>query len=153
MLEFFAFNLMAWPNLPHGYDGPSWIDVPNSIYDPVAGHHLYNRYLDELELAETLGFDGVVVNEHHQSAHGLMPSPNLFAAMLARRTQRIKIAVVGNALPLYDPPLRVAEELAILDVVTGGRLIAGFVVGGAPSTTRSRSTRRRRGLGSTRRWN
>jgi alkanesulfonate monooxygenase SsuD/methylene tetrahydromethanopterin reductase-like flavin-dependent oxidoreductase (luciferase family) len=129
-LEFFAFNLMPWPYLPDNYDGPSWIEVPNSMYDPELGHALYNRYLDELEMAEPLGFDGVVVNEHHQSAYGLMPSPNLFAAMLARRTQRLKIAVVGNALPLYTPPLRVAEEMAVLDVVTGGRLIAGFVVGG-----------------------
>jgi alkanesulfonate monooxygenase SsuD/methylene tetrahydromethanopterin reductase-like flavin-dependent oxidoreductase (luciferase family) len=129
-LEFFAFNLMPWPYLPDSYDGPAWIEAPNSLYEPELGHALYNRYLDELEMAEPLGFDGVVLNEHHQSAYGLMPSPNLFAAMLARRTKRIKIAVVGNALPLYTPPLRVAEEMAVLDVVTGGRLIAGFVVGG-----------------------
>jgi alkanesulfonate monooxygenase SsuD/methylene tetrahydromethanopterin reductase-like flavin-dependent oxidoreductase (luciferase family) len=129
-LEFFAFNLMAWPYLPDDYKGPAWIDAPNSMFDPEKGHHLYNRYLDELESTEALGFDGVVVNEHHQSAYGLMPSPNLFAAALARRTERIKIAVVGDALPLYMPPLRVAEEMAILDVITGGRLIAGFVVGG-----------------------
>jgi alkanesulfonate monooxygenase SsuD/methylene tetrahydromethanopterin reductase-like flavin-dependent oxidoreductase (luciferase family) len=129
-MEFFAFNLMPWPHLPDDYAGPAWIDVPNRLFDPERGHALYNRYLDELELAEPLGFDGVVVNEHHQSAYGLMPSPNLFAAMLARRTERIKIAVVGNALPLYSPPTRVAEEMAVLDVVSGGRLIAGFVVGG-----------------------
>ena len=60
-------------------------------------HELYNRYLVELELAEPLGFVGVCVNEHHQNAYGLMPSPNLFAATLARRTKNIKIAVVGNA--------------------------------------------------------
>jgi alkanesulfonate monooxygenase SsuD/methylene tetrahydromethanopterin reductase-like flavin-dependent oxidoreductase (luciferase family) len=129
-VEFFAFNLMPWPYLPDEYDGPAWIDCPNSFFDPERGHALYNRYLDELELAEPLGFDGVVVNEHHQSAYGLMPSPNILAAMLARRTKQMKIAVVGNALPLYDPPLRVAEEMALLDVITGGRLIAGFVVGG-----------------------
>jgi alkanesulfonate monooxygenase SsuD/methylene tetrahydromethanopterin reductase-like flavin-dependent oxidoreductase (luciferase family) len=61
-----------------------------------------------------------------------MPSPNLIAATLARNTKRLKIAVVGNALPLYNPPLRVAEEYAMLDVLSGGRLIAGMVVGGGP---------------------
>jgi alkanesulfonate monooxygenase SsuD/methylene tetrahydromethanopterin reductase-like flavin-dependent oxidoreductase (luciferase family) len=130
--EVFSFHLMPYPFLPDDYDGSAWITCPNEFYDPALGHDLYHRYLDELELAETLGFDGVVVNEHHQNAYGTMPSPNLFAAMLSRRTERVKIAVVGNALPLYNPPTRVAEEYAILDVVTGGRLIAGMVVGGGP---------------------
>lgn len=131
-LEVFFFHLMPWPHLPAGYDGPAWITCPNSLYDPELGHRLYNRYLDELELAEPLGYDGVVVNEHHQNAYGLMPSPNLFAAMLARRTERLRLCVLGDALPLYNPPTRVAEEYAILDVVSGGRLIAGMVVGGGP---------------------
>jgi alkanesulfonate monooxygenase SsuD/methylene tetrahydromethanopterin reductase-like flavin-dependent oxidoreductase (luciferase family) len=131
-VEFYSFHLMPWPYLPADYEGSAWITCPNQLFDPELGHGLYNRYLDELEYAEELGFDGVVVNEHHQNAYGLMPSPNLFAAMLARRTSRVKIAVVGNALPLYNPPTRVAEEYAILDVVSGGRLIAGMVVGGGP---------------------
>jgi alkanesulfonate monooxygenase SsuD/methylene tetrahydromethanopterin reductase-like flavin-dependent oxidoreductase (luciferase family) len=131
-MELFSFHLMPWPHLPDDYRGPAWITCPNDLYEPALGHELYNRYLDELELAEQLGFDGLVVNEHHQNAYGLMPSPNLFAAMLARRTTTAKIAVLGNALPLYNPPTRVAEEFAILDVVTGGRLIAGMVVGGGP---------------------
>ncbi len=131
----FTFHLMPWPHLPDDFEekyDSAWVWFSNSFYDPAAGHELYNRYLDELELAEPLGFDGVCVNEHHQNAYGLMPSPNLFAATLARRTKNIKIAVVGNALPLYNPPTRVAEEYAILDVISGGRLIAGMVVGGGP---------------------
>ncbi|WP_239394537.1 LLM class flavin-dependent oxidoreductase [Frankia sp. CiP3] len=131
-MDFFSFHLMPWPYLPDDYTGSAWITVPNQLYDPGRGHELYNRYLDELEYADQVGFDGLVVNEHHQSAYGLMPSPNLFAAMLARRTTRAKIAAIGNALPLYNPPTRVAEEYAVLDVVTGGRLIAGMVVGGGP---------------------
>jgi alkanesulfonate monooxygenase SsuD/methylene tetrahydromethanopterin reductase-like flavin-dependent oxidoreductase (luciferase family) len=54
-------------------------------------------------LADELGFDGVCVNEHHQNAYGTMPSPNLMGAILARQTKRVKIAVIGNALPLYNP--------------------------------------------------
>jgi alkanesulfonate monooxygenase SsuD/methylene tetrahydromethanopterin reductase-like flavin-dependent oxidoreductase (luciferase family) len=123
---------MPWPYLPVDYEGPAWVKCPNSNYDGRRGHDVYNRYLDELVYAEQLGFDGVCVNEHHANAYGNMPSPNLIASILARQTTRCKIAVVGNALPLYNPPLRVAEEFAMIDVISGGRLIAGMVVGGGP---------------------
>jgi len=128
----FSFHLMPYPALPEDYDGPAWVTCPNGLFDPTVGTRIYNRYIDELVYAEELGFDGVCVNEHHQNAYGIMPSPNLIAAALARETTRVKIAVVGNALPLYDPPTRVAEEFAMIDNISGGRLIAGFVVGGGP---------------------
>jgi alkanesulfonate monooxygenase SsuD/methylene tetrahydromethanopterin reductase-like flavin-dependent oxidoreductase (luciferase family) len=123
---------MPYIGLDPAYEGPAWVTIPNTLYDPKIGSQLYHRYLDELVYAEELGFDGVCVNEHHQNAYGLMPSPNLMAAALARETSRVKIAVVGNALPLYDPPTRVAEEFAVIDNLSDGRLIAGMVVGGGP---------------------
>jgi alkanesulfonate monooxygenase SsuD/methylene tetrahydromethanopterin reductase-like flavin-dependent oxidoreductase (luciferase family) len=131
----FAFHLMPWDRLPADFATKyesAWTWLPNSLYDPAHGHELYNRYLDELLLADELGFDGVCVNEHHQNAYGTMPSPNLMGAILARQTKRVKIAVIGNALPLYNPVTRVAEEFAMIDVISGGRLIAGLVVGGGP---------------------
>ncbi len=128
----FMFHLMPWPYLPPDYQGPAWVRCSNANYDGVRGSALYNRYIDELVSAEALGFDGVCVNEHHANAYGNMPSPNLIASILARQTTRVKIAVVGNALPLYNPPLRVAEEFAMIDCISGGRLIAGMVVGGGP---------------------
>lgn len=131
----FAFHLMPWDRLPADFGEKyesAWTWLPNSLYDPAHGHELYNRYLDELVLADELGFDGVCVNEHHQNAYGTMPSPNLMGAILARQTKRVKIAVIGNALPLYNPVTRVAEEFAMIDVISGGRLIAGLVVGGGP---------------------
>jgi alkanesulfonate monooxygenase SsuD/methylene tetrahydromethanopterin reductase-like flavin-dependent oxidoreductase (luciferase family) len=131
-MRFFMFHLMPWDRLPASYEGPAWVTCPNSNYDPVHGGELYNRYIDELVRAEPLGFDGVCVNEHHANAYGNMPSPNLIASILARQTSRLKIAVVGNALPLYNPPTRVAEEYAMIDCISGGRLIAGMVVGGGP---------------------
>ncbi|HLN05781.1 MAG TPA: LLM class flavin-dependent oxidoreductase [Acidimicrobiales bacterium] len=131
-MRIFSFHLMPYPALPADYRGPAWITCPNEFFDPALGSQLYNRYLDELLYAEELGFDGVCVNEHHQNAYGLMPSPNLMASILARQTRRVKIAVVGNALPLYDPPTRVAEEFAMIDCISNGRLIAGLVVGGGP---------------------
>ncbi len=136
-MVFYFFHLMPWPHLPDDFDTAhrsAWVTFSNKYYDPQRGHALYNRYLDELEHAEALGFDGICVNEHHQNAYGNMPSPNLIAACLARTTQRIKIAVVGNALPLYDHPIRVAEEMAMLDVISGGRMISGQVIGHGPET-------------------
>lgn len=132
MVQFYYFQLMPWPNLPADFDRahPSaWVTLSNRFYDPKRGHHLYNEYLDEMERAEELGFDGLGVNEHHQSAYGTMPSPNLMAAALVRRTTRAKIAILGNAIALRDRPLQVAEEVAMLDVLSGGRIISGFVRG------------------------
>jgi alkanesulfonate monooxygenase SsuD/methylene tetrahydromethanopterin reductase-like flavin-dependent oxidoreductase (luciferase family) len=134
-MDFFFFHLMPYPHLPDDFEerwDSAWIWYPNTGFDPQKGHELYNTYLDDMLLAEELGFDGVCVNEHHQNAYGLMPSPNLFASILARQTKRVKIAVIGNALPLYNPPTRVAEEYATIDCISGGRLIAGMVVGGGP---------------------
>ncbi len=83
------FHLMPYKYLPEDFKDkyPSvWVDVPSELYDPVKGHELYNEYLDELEYADRVGFDGVIVNEHHANAYGLMPSPNIMLACLARRT-------------------------------------------------------------------
>jgi alkanesulfonate monooxygenase SsuD/methylene tetrahydromethanopterin reductase-like flavin-dependent oxidoreductase (luciferase family) len=106
-----------------------WATLPNSFYDPQKGHALYNRYLDELEYGERLGFDGLCVNEHHQTAYGMMPSPIVTAAALSRRTSRARIAILGSAIPLRTHPLTLAEEHAMIDNITGGRLISGFVRG------------------------
>lgn len=131
-LQFYYFHLMPYPYLPENftetYDS-TWVTLPNSLYDPEKGHALYNRYLDELVRAADMGWDGVCVNEHHQNAYGTMPSPNIIAAMLIHRIKKAKIAIIGNALPLHDDPLRVAEEIAMLDVISGGRIISGFVRG------------------------
>ncbi|HMG42874.1 MAG TPA: LLM class flavin-dependent oxidoreductase [Acidimicrobiales bacterium] len=132
-MKFHWFHLMPYPDLPEDfrdrYRGV-WVDVPaHELYDPVRGHALYHEYLDELEYADEVGFDGICVNEHHQNAYGLMPSPNLMAATLARRTQRSKLVIMGNSVALYNPPTRIAEEMAMLDVLSGGRVVAGFPVG------------------------
>lgn len=131
------FHLMPYPYLPPDFSVryPSvWVTPPRDLYDPVLGHRVYHEYLDELEFADQMGFDGVCVNEHHQNAYGMMPSPNLMAATLTRRTSRAAIVVMGNSLALYNPPIRVAEEFAMLDVLSGGRLVAGFPVGTSMDT-------------------
>ena len=131
------FHLMPYQHLPADFARryrSVWVDVPSQLYDPVKGHVLYNEYLDELEHADQAGFDGVCVNEHHSNAYGLMPSPNLMLAALARRTRRAALIVLGNSLALYNPPIRVAEEMAMLDVMSGGRFVAGFPVGSSMDT-------------------
>jgi alkanesulfonate monooxygenase SsuD/methylene tetrahydromethanopterin reductase-like flavin-dependent oxidoreductase (luciferase family) len=85
--------------------------------------------MDELEFAAECGFGAICVNEHHSNGYGLMPSPNLIASALARRTSDVALCVMGNSLALYNPPTRVAEEFAMIDCISGGRLIAGFPVG------------------------
>ena len=126
------FHLMPYADLDleaGRRNGTVWVTLPNSHFDPEKGRRLYNRYLDELEHGEELGFDVLAVNEHHQTAYGLMPSPIVTASALSRRTRKAKIAILGSALPLRTHPLTVAEEHAMIDVITGGRLISGFVRG------------------------
>jgi alkanesulfonate monooxygenase SsuD/methylene tetrahydromethanopterin reductase-like flavin-dependent oxidoreductase (luciferase family) len=126
------FHLMPYTELPEDFreKHPSvWVDIHSSLFDPRRAHHMYNDFMDELELAAACGFDAVCVNEHHSNGYGLMPSPNLIASALARRTTDTALCVMGNSLALYNPPTRVAEEFAMIDCISGGRLIAGFPVG------------------------
>jgi len=136
-MKFTWFNLMPWPYLPDDFREKHrsvWVDIDSNLFDPVKSHEVYNTYLDLLEYAATLGFDAIGANEHHQNGYGLMPSPNLIAAALARRTEDIALLVLGASIALYNPPLRVAEEFAMLDCITGGRLVAGFPVGTSMDT-------------------
>ena len=128
------FHLMPYRDLPDDFEEryeSVWVTPPNAeLCDPVKVAQYYKWNLDELELADRLGFDGIGVNEHHQNAYGFMASPNLMAAAVARRTpNNSAILVLGNTLALYQPALRVAEEFAMLDCMTDGRLAAGFPVG------------------------
>jgi len=132
------FHLMPYTELPEDFRdaNPSvWVDIHSTLFDPKRAHHMYNDFMDELEYAAEVGFDAVCVNEHHSNGYGLMPSPNLIASSLARRTTNTAICVMGNSLALYNPPTRVAEEFAMIDVISGGRLIAGFPVGTPMDTT------------------
>lgn len=123
---------MPYPDLPDDFTSEHrsvWVDIDPKLFDPVVGHRMYNDYIDELEFAAKVGFDGVGINEHHSNAYGLMPSPNLIAAALARTCPDAALVVLGDSVALYNPPIRVAEEFAMLDCISGGRLVAGFPVG------------------------
>jgi alkanesulfonate monooxygenase SsuD/methylene tetrahydromethanopterin reductase-like flavin-dependent oxidoreductase (luciferase family) len=129
---FVAFHLMPYRPLDLAAaekHRSTWVVLPNSFYDPVKGADEYESHLSVLADAERLGFDGIGVNEHHQTAYGLMPAPNLIASALIQRTRHIKIAILGRALPLVSNPLYIAEETAMLDNLSRGRIIQGLVRG------------------------
>ncbi len=131
-MKMLFFHLMPYTELPEDFreKNPSiWVDIPSRYFSPGRAHLMYNEFVDELEYAAEVGFDGVCVNEHHSNGYGLMPSPNLIAATLSRLTDKSAICIMGNSLALYNPPTRVAEEMAMIDCMSGGRLIAGFPVG------------------------
>ena len=122
---------MSYPYLPADFDEryeTGWVTVPNRLWDAERSRGLYQEYIDQLAYADEIGFDGMVLNEHHQNIYGLMPSPNLIAAALSQRTKRVKL---GTACIVTSPrnPLYLALEWATLDVLSGGRSILGVGVG------------------------
>jgi len=124
-MKFSFFHLMPWTELA---EAPKQWPVSNSAFDPERGKELYASYIDTMAFAEQCGFDWVGCNEHHFSPYGLMANCNLIGAALAQRTSTIRLAMLGNLIPLLNP-IRVAEEYAMLDVMSGGRLIAGMIRG------------------------
>ena len=131
-MKIFNFHLMPYRHADLDAiekNGSAWVTFSNRHYDPQKGAELYHDYLDQMEFADQLGFDGVCLNEHHQTAYGMMPIPGVLAGALARSVKRAKLAILGRALPLLNNPLMIAEEYAMLDNLTRGRLIAGFVRG------------------------
>ena len=131
-MKFACFHLMPYRALDFAERAKhrsAWVVLPNSLYDPQKGADEYEAYINQLVSAEALGFDIIAVNAHHQTAYGLMPAPNLIASALIQRTKRVKIAILGRALPLTNNPLTIAEEFAMLDNLSRGRIITGFVRG------------------------
>src|SRR5712692_5997290 len=105
------------------------LGISNGDYDPKLGAALYNRYLDEKVYAEEMGFDGLMLNEHHSTPFCMGGVMNVEAAILARITQKAKIVLLGNVLPIWDDPLWLAETLAEIDMISHGRLVSGWVRG------------------------
>ena len=129
-MKVFVFDLLPYgehlAHLKQGRELP-W-PLPRRHFRPDVAVRTYEEHLTAWEALDRLGYDGVGFNEHHTSPYGLMNSPNLMAASAAQRTRRLKLLVYGNLLPLHDP-LRLAEELAMLDCLSNGRLVSGFARG------------------------
>jgi alkanesulfonate monooxygenase SsuD/methylene tetrahydromethanopterin reductase-like flavin-dependent oxidoreductase (luciferase family) len=132
-VTFFHFN--PYRDLPADFADKYrsvWYDLPWSelASGDVAGQHL-SWTLDELEHAARAGFDGIGINEHHQNAYGGMCSPTVLGGNLAQRTSDLDVALVlcGATLPSISPPVRIAEDYAVIDCMSGGRLVAGLPLG------------------------
>ncbi len=110
--------------------GATALMFSNAHYDPVEGSRLYNQYLEEYIYAEECGVDGIMLNEHHNAPFCMQSQTNVFASILAAVTKRVKIVILGNPLPLSENPVQLAETLGMIDMVSKGRLVSGFVRGG-----------------------
>jgi len=126
------FTEQPWQDDKTGLMGNQSLDlgISNELYNPANGAKLYNRYIDEKIYAEEMGFDGLMLNEHHSTPFCMQGVTNVGASILARVTQRAKIVILGNILPIWEDPLWLAEQLAMIDMISYGRLVSGFVRGG-----------------------
>jgi len=130
-VKVFVFDLLAYDaNLDHLKGGDPELPYPlaKRHFDAATAMRTYEEHLDAWEALDRFGYDGVGFNEHHCSPYGLMNSPNLMASAAAQRTKNLKLLIYGNLLPLHEP-LRLAEELAMIDCMSKGRLISGFARG------------------------
>jgi alkanesulfonate monooxygenase SsuD/methylene tetrahydromethanopterin reductase-like flavin-dependent oxidoreductase (luciferase family) len=105
------------------------LDLPNTWFDRDKAARNYGRYLDEYDYADQVGFDGLMINEHHSTPSCVNASVNMTAGILARTTKRAKILILGNIIPIEENPVRMAEQIAMADLISGGRVLSGFVRG------------------------
>ena len=127
----YHFTEMPYPYFPPEAEveyGTPRVLLPNRFFDPAIGADLYNRYLDEYIYADELGLE-IMLNEHHQTATCVDACVPISASILARQTSRAKLCILGTPLAHRDSPIRVAEELAMIDCISRGRVISGFVRG------------------------
>ena len=113
------------------YMGPARSDIWPLAADVFSGdvaQRSMETTLEQFRCADEFGFDWVTTAEHHYSAFSLTPNPMVMAGALTQVVKRAKIAVLGPTIPILNP-VRVAEEFAMLDIMSGGRLIAGMLRG------------------------
>ncbi len=97
-------------------------DLRCAPFDTTTSADLVAVALDQCEWADRLGFATVTLSEHHGSPDGYLPSPLVFGAAIAARTRSLRLVIAALIAPLHDP-VRLAEDIAVLDVVSGGRVI------------------------------
>ena len=123
------FTEDAYPDLPDvdSYESIR-VNLPNKHFDPSRGADLYNMYLDMWCAADEMGLN-IMNNEHHQTATCMVPAAPIMLGILARETKNARLLILGNPVANRSQPVRVAEEMALIDVLSRGRLECGFVRG------------------------
>lgn len=129
-MKVYVFDLLAYGRQFEEFKADRLIPYPLSgkYFDRELAAKTYYEHLEVWREMDALGYDGVGLNEHHTTPHGLMNSPNMMASVAAQHTKKLKFLILGNLLPLHNP-LRIAEELAMADVLSHGRVISGFARG------------------------
>ncbi len=128
-MDCYYFTEMPYPHIPpHDEISSMRVTLPNRLFDPKLGHQLYNRYLDEYCLADEMGLE-LMVNEHRSSVVCMDVAAPLSMAILARQTKRARLLILGNSIANRDDPIRIAEEMAMIDCISGGRVECGMVRG------------------------
>ncbi len=113
-------------------EGPMPFPVPGWMWDRSLGEHLYKDRMRFIRRVDESGLDGIIFTEHHYGPNGgLTPSPLITLAAATQVTERIKLITMGLSLALYSQPVRVAEEVAMVDNLSGGRVIVGIMSSGA----------------------
>jgi alkanesulfonate monooxygenase SsuD/methylene tetrahydromethanopterin reductase-like flavin-dependent oxidoreductase (luciferase family) len=126
-MRIWHFSETAYPHLPPEDDYESVrVSMPNRYYDPEIGYELYQNSIDEWCYADELGID-IMINEHHQTPTCVDPSAPIMTGVLARVTKNARLLILGNPIANRRQPVRVAEEMAMIDVMSKGRLECGFV--------------------------
>ena len=121
------FTEDAYPYLPDAESYESIrVNLPNKHFDPATGADLYNMYLDMWCAADEMGLN-IMNNEHHQTATCMVPAAPIMLGILARETKNARLLILGNPISNRSQPVRVAEEMALIDVISRGRLECGFV--------------------------
>lgn len=129
MLRTYCFTEMPYPYIPPENDIPSVrVTIPNRWFDPDTASELFRRYHDLYVAADELGLD-IMLNEHHQTSTCLDSTLPLHLAILARETKRARLLALGNPVGNRSEAIRTAEEMAAIDVISEGRVDAGFVRG------------------------
>lgn len=126
-MRIWHFSETAYPHLPPEDDYESVrVSMPNRYYDPDIGYELYQNRIDEWCHADELGID-IMINEHHQTPTCVDPAAPIMTGVLARVTKNARLLILGNPIANRRQPVRVAEEMAMIDVMSKGRLECGFV--------------------------
>jgi alkanesulfonate monooxygenase SsuD/methylene tetrahydromethanopterin reductase-like flavin-dependent oxidoreductase (luciferase family) len=127
-MRVFQFTEQPYPPAWDKHQGSLRVNLPNRLLDPTVAADLFHRYYDEWQLCDELGLN-IMVNEHHQTATCMSSTCVVTLAVLSRITKRARLLVLGYPISNRPDPLRAAEELATIDVISRGRLEMGFVKG------------------------
>lgn len=131
-VEFFGIIESSYPNVPYAGERESnnlYVDLPNELYDPIQGQRNLETQFEILASLEKYGLDGAMFTEQHNGPIGSVPGSLTGAAYLAAKTEKIKIVVGGPLLNAYQSPIRLAEEIAVVDTLSRGRLTIGLPMG------------------------